>query len=89
MGSLTTIARQRPYFFGKVVQSFETLQGKLISFIYLCMYHPQSFIHRSYSSAVSFILKVLLYLKDHLWYVKGNNFYPMSMKTHNQVAAEL
>lgn len=29
MGSLTTIARQRPYFFGKVVQSFETLQVNL------------------------------------------------------------
>ncbi|XP_061172101.1 symplekin-like isoform X1 [Saccostrea echinata] len=29
MGSLTTIARQRPVFFGKVVQSFETLQVNL------------------------------------------------------------
>lgn len=28
MGSITTVAKQRPTFFGKVVQAFETLQGK-------------------------------------------------------------
>ena len=29
MGSLTNIAKQRPTFFGRVVQAFETLHGML------------------------------------------------------------
>jgi hypothetical protein len=36
MGAIANIARQRPDYMSRVVQTFEALQGKDLSFIDLC-----------------------------------------------------
>lgn len=41
MGSLTTIAKQRPVYFDQVVQAFESLHGKWPFFIYIFIYNER------------------------------------------------
>ena len=51
LGSLATIARQRPMFMSEVVQAYETLHGKCFSASVVYCTHSQSPIYNVYVSA--------------------------------------